>query len=177
VFVLPSIEMLAPGKLEIGPMFDEEKLRKNAELLIKTLADYKITGKVEEILPGPVVTTYEVSPVAGTKVSKVAALADDLALALAKKVARRADPGKPYRLELPNEKRAGHLPRPRRGSKAPDARRPAPRRLARYRRQSGHADPRACSRDRRRRDGRRQERRLNVMPRRLYRRTPEDCAC
>jgi S-DNA-T family DNA segregation ATPase FtsK/SpoIIIE len=106
-FQLPSLDMLTPGKVEIGPMFDEEKLRKNAELLIKTLADYKITGKVEEILPGPVVTTYEVSPVAGTKVSKVAALADDLALALAKKVRIVAPiPGKNrIGFELPNEKR------------------------------------------------------------------------
>jgi S-DNA-T family DNA segregation ATPase FtsK/SpoIIIE len=106
-FQLPSIDMLTPGTVEIGPMFDEEKLRKNAELLIKTLADYKITGKVEEILPGPVVTTYEVSPVAGTKVSKVAALADDLALALAKKVRIVAPiPGKNrIGFELPNEKR------------------------------------------------------------------------
>ena len=107
VFELPSLDMLTPGKLEVGPLFDEEKLRKNAELLVKTLADYKITCKVEEILPGPVVTTYEVSPVAGTKVSKVAALADDLALALAKKVRIVAPiPGKNrIGFELPNEKR------------------------------------------------------------------------
>ena len=106
-FVLPSLDMLTPGKVEIGPLFDEEKLRRNAELLVKTLADYKITCKVEEILPGPVVTTYEVSPVAGTKVSKVAALADDLALALAKKVRIVAPiPGKNrIGFELPNEKR------------------------------------------------------------------------
>ncbi len=106
-FELPSLDMLTPGVVEVGPMFDEEKLRRNAELLIKTLADYKITGKVEEILPGPVVTTYEVSPVAGTKVSKVAALADDLALALAKKVRIVAPiPGKNrIGFELPNEKR------------------------------------------------------------------------
>ncbi|MDB4944772.1 MAG: Cell division protein FtsK [Labilithrix sp.] len=106
-FTLPSLEMLTPGKVEVGPLFDEEKLRKNAELLVKTLADYKITCKVEEILPGPVVTTYEVSPVAGTKVSKVAALADDLALALAKKVRIVAPiPGKNrIGFELPNEKR------------------------------------------------------------------------
>jgi S-DNA-T family DNA segregation ATPase FtsK/SpoIIIE len=106
-FQLPSLDMLTPGVVEIGPLFDEEKLRKNAELLVKTLADYKITCKVEEILPGPVVTTYEVSPVAGTKVSKVAALADDLALALAKKVRIVAPiPGKNrIGFELPNEKR------------------------------------------------------------------------
>lgn len=106
-FQLPRIDMLHAGKAEIGPLFDEEKLRKNADLLVKTLADYKITGKVEEILPGPVVTTYEVSPIAGTKVSKVAALADDLALALAKKVRIVAPiPGKNrIGFELPNERR------------------------------------------------------------------------
>jgi len=106
-YSLPSLDMLTAAKLEIGPMFDEDKLRRNAELLVKTLADYKVTGKVEEILPGPVVTTFEVSPVAGTKVSKVSALADDLALALAKKVRIVAPiPGKNrIGFELPNDKR------------------------------------------------------------------------
>ena len=106
-FKLPSLDMLVPAPANIGPLFDEAKLRASAELLVKTLADYKVTGKVEEILPGPVVTTFEVSPVAGTKVSKVAALADDLALALAKKVRIVAPiPGKNrIGFELPNEKR------------------------------------------------------------------------
>ena len=106
-FSLPPRDLLTPAKPEIGPTFDDDKLRRNADLLVKTLADYKITGKVEEILPGPVVTTYEVSPIAGTKVSKVAALADDLALALAKKVRIVAPiPGKNrIGFELPNEKR------------------------------------------------------------------------
>src|SRR6185436_10703843 len=98
---------LVPAEASIGPIFDEAKLRANAELLVKTLADYKITGKVEDILPGPTVTTFEVSPAAGTKVSKVAGLADDLALALAKKVRIVAPiPGKNrIGFELPNERR------------------------------------------------------------------------
>ncbi len=106
-FVLPSLDLLASAEIAVGPLFDEAKLRANADLLIKTLADYKVTGKVEEILPGPVVTTFEVSPVAGTKVSKVAALADDLALALAKKVRIVAPiPGKTrIGFELPNDRR------------------------------------------------------------------------
>ncbi len=106
-FKLPPIDLLVPAPANIGPMFDEAKLRASADLLVKTLADYKVTGKVEEILPGPVVTTFEVSPVAGTKVSKVAALADDLALALAKKVRIVAPiPGKNrIGFELPNDKR------------------------------------------------------------------------
>lgn len=107
-FKLPPIDMLAPAPANIGPLFDEEKLRANADLLVKTLSDYKVTGKVEEILPGPVVTTFEVSAAAGTKVSKVAALADDLALALARKVRIVAPiPGKNrIGFELPNEKRS-----------------------------------------------------------------------
>ena len=107
VFKLPPITMLASAPASVGPLFDEVKLRADAELLIKTLADYKIAGKVEEILPGPVVTTFEVSPVAGTKVSRVAALADDLALALARKVRIVAPiPGKNrIGFELPNDKR------------------------------------------------------------------------
>ncbi|HRG95541.1 MAG TPA: DNA translocase FtsK 4TM domain-containing protein [Polyangiaceae bacterium] len=106
-FRLPPLDMLEAAVVDPSLMLDEAALHKNAELLVKTLADYKISGKVEEILPGPVVTTFEVSPVAGTKVSRVAALADDLALALAKKVRIVAPiPGKNrIGFELPNEKR------------------------------------------------------------------------
>lgn len=106
-FRLPPLDMLESAVIDPSLVVDEALLHKNAELLVKTLADYKISGKVEEILPGPVVTTFEVSPVAGTKVSRVASLADDLALALAKKVRIVAPiPGKNrIGFELPNEKR------------------------------------------------------------------------
>ncbi len=107
-FQLPSIDFLERVTTEPMANVDKEQLLKNAELLIKTLADYGVSGKVEEILPGPTVTTYEVSPAAGTKVSKVASLADDLALALARKVRILAPiPGKNrIGFELPNERRA-----------------------------------------------------------------------
>ncbi len=106
-FRLPPIELLVAGKVDPNLTIDKETLFKNAELLVKTLADYGVNGKVEDILPGPTVTTYEVSPAAGTKVSKVASLADDLALALAKKVRIVAPiPGKNrIGFELPNERR------------------------------------------------------------------------
>src|SRR5208282_447147 len=56
----------------------------------------------------PTVTTYEVSPAAGTKVSKVAGLADDMALALGRKVRIVAPiPGKNrIGVELPNDSQA-----------------------------------------------------------------------
>ncbi len=106
-FRLPSMDFLAPAKADPSHVIDEVALRKSADLLVKTLADYKVTGTVEEIHPGPVVTTFEVAPVAGTKVARVASLADDLALALAKKVRIVAPiPGKNrIGFELPNERR------------------------------------------------------------------------
>ncbi len=106
-FKLPPFDFLIPQKVDPTLAVDREALLKNAELLIKTLQDYGVQGKVEDILPGPTVATFEVSPAAGTKVSKVASLADDLALALAKKVRIVAPiPGKNrIGFELPNEKR------------------------------------------------------------------------
>ena len=106
-FKLPSMDYLVPPPVGSDVSVDKDALYRTAEVLIKTLADYKISGKVEDILPGPTVTTFEVAPAAGTKVSRVAALADDLALALAKKVRIVAPiPGKNrIGFELPNEKR------------------------------------------------------------------------
>ncbi len=105
-FQLPSTELLDP----IVPNLDapsKEVLHETARLLEKTLADYKIEGKVQEIWPGPTVTMYEVAPAPGTKVSRVASLADDLALALARKVRIVAPiPGKNrIGFEVPNERR------------------------------------------------------------------------
>ncbi len=105
-FELPSLDMLAQAKA--GEMLvDKDSLFRNADLLVKTLGDFKVLGKVDDILPGPTVTTYEFSPDAGTKVSKVAGLVDDLALALARKVRIVAPiPGKNrIGFELPNDRR------------------------------------------------------------------------
>lgn len=105
-FTLPSTTNLEPPGDECI-VVDEETLRENATLLEKTLADYGVSGKVEEIHPGPTVTTFEVAPAAGTKVSKVASLADDLALGLSRKVRIIAPiPGKArIGFELPNDQR------------------------------------------------------------------------
>ena len=105
-FRLPPIEMLDEPGSDVPPV-DEEQLKLTAQMLEKTLSDYGVSGKVEEIHPGPTVTTFEVSPAAGTKVSKVAGLADDLALGLSRKVRIIAPiPGKNrIGFEIPNEQR------------------------------------------------------------------------
>ncbi|HEX4515667.1 MAG TPA: DNA translocase FtsK 4TM domain-containing protein, partial [Polyangiaceae bacterium] len=56
-FKLPQIEFLEPAGVDSTIQIDREALYKDAELLTKTLADYGVSGKVEEVLPGPTVTT------------------------------------------------------------------------------------------------------------------------
>jgi S-DNA-T family DNA segregation ATPase FtsK/SpoIIIE len=105
-FKLPAPELLEPPS-HTEAKIDRERILENAALLEKTLADYGVSAKVEEIHPGPTVTTYEVAPEAGTKVSKVANLSDDLALGLSRKVRIIAPiPGKSrIGFELPNDER------------------------------------------------------------------------
>jgi DNA segregation ATPase FtsK/SpoIIIE, S-DNA-T family len=85
----------------------QEHLNENAQLLITTLSHYGVRGEIREIQPGPTVTTYEMEPEAGTKVSKIAGLADDLAMSLGCQVRIIAPiPGKKrVGFEVPNRVR------------------------------------------------------------------------
>lgn len=105
-FKLPNTDFLEKPSHETLSI-DKDRVVELADRLEKTLADYGVIGRVEEVHPGPTVTTYEFSPQSGTKVSKVASLADDLALGLSRKVRIIAPiPGKArIGFELPNDER------------------------------------------------------------------------
>jgi len=105
-FQLPTSALFDPPSDAIVEV-DREAILEHARRLEKTLADYGVSGKVEEVRPGPTVTMYEVAFEAGTRVSKVASLADDLALGLSRKVRIIAPiPGKSLiGFELPNDER------------------------------------------------------------------------
>lgn len=105
-FQLPSTELLYGAPPQVSEV-DKRRVFELSEKLERTLLDYGVTGKVVEIHPGPTVTTYEVAPEAGTKVSKIAGLSDDLALGLSRKVRIVAPiPGKSrIGFELPNDER------------------------------------------------------------------------
>ena len=106
-FVLPPTTLLDAPKAQAVEI-DEKGLRENAARLVEKLAAYGVQGRVDEIHPGPVVTMYEMEPEAGTKVSKIAALSDDLAMALAAQKVRIVAPipGKArVGFELPNKHR------------------------------------------------------------------------
>src|SRR5712692_275493 len=80
-FTLPPLDVLECDKTERSSL-DKEVFLTTAEKLRAKLADFGITGEVVEIRPGPVVTMYEFLPGPGIKLSKIAALADDLAMAM-----------------------------------------------------------------------------------------------
>jgi S-DNA-T family DNA segregation ATPase FtsK/SpoIIIE len=104
---MPEVVLLAPPPPN-RVTFDEAHLRGTADRLVRTLADYTIEGRVMEIHPGPVVTTYEVVPAAGTKLTKISRLSDDIAMSLeASKVRIVAPiPGKGrVGFEIPNTNR------------------------------------------------------------------------
>jgi S-DNA-T family DNA segregation ATPase FtsK/SpoIIIE len=80
-----------------------------ADKLQKTLADYGVKGQVVQIHPGPVVTMYEFVPAPGTKLSKITALSNDLAMSLQALRVRIVAPipGKgSVGIEVPNKTRA-----------------------------------------------------------------------
>jgi S-DNA-T family DNA segregation ATPase FtsK/SpoIIIE len=77
---LPPLALLKYD--EKAAELDKDAMLELSARLVKTLADYGVRGEVQAIRPGPVVTMYEFAPAAGTRVAKIANLADDLAMAL-----------------------------------------------------------------------------------------------
>ncbi len=85
----------------------EDELREEARVLVEKCAEFGVDGKVEQINPGPVVTTFEFRPDAGVKYSRVTGLADDLCLAMAaESILIERMPGKStVGIQVPNHKR------------------------------------------------------------------------
>ncbi len=104
---LPLISFLDEKK-KIKKNIDTDRLKEKAGILESKLNDFNVLGEVVEILPGPVITTFEYKPAPGIKISKIAGLSDDLALALSAISIRIVAPI-PGRdvvgIEIPNEER------------------------------------------------------------------------
>src|SRR6185436_12154457 len=76
----PSTTLLHPA-IARGEV-NEEELRSRAKLLEQKAAEFEVVGSIQQIHPGPVVTTFEFKPEPGIKLSKITGLGDDLCLAL-----------------------------------------------------------------------------------------------
>ena len=104
-YEFPPIQLLSEGKatsLKGG----KKAIADNATKLQKTLYSFGVSAKVENVSVGPAITRYELKPAEGVRVSKIANLADDIALNLAAESIRieAPIPGKQaVGIEVPNK--------------------------------------------------------------------------
>ncbi|OSS42960.1 Cell division protein FtsK [Desulfurella amilsii] len=80
-YILPNIELLN-DPVHINKEVEENEILENVKILEEKLRNFGVTGKTVEVRPGPVVTLYEFKPSSGIKISKIANLANDLAMAM-----------------------------------------------------------------------------------------------
>ena len=108
----PPIELLSKGEKK-AIKGGAKALADVATKLQKTLYSFGVQAKVENVTVGPAITRYELKPAEGVRVSKIANLADDIALNLAAETIRieAPIPGKQaVGIEVPNhEKEMVHL--------------------------------------------------------------------
>ncbi len=108
----PPINLLSKNNKKVNKS-SAKVLTDTAAKLQKTLYSFGVSAKVEDVKVGPAITRYELKPSEGVRVSKIANLADDIALNLAAETIRieAPIPGKQaVGIEVPNkEKEAVHL--------------------------------------------------------------------
>jgi DNA segregation ATPase FtsK/SpoIIIE, S-DNA-T family len=105
---LPKLELLAPADERNDKSYSEESLEAMSRLLELKLKDFGVVAEVVSVMPGPVVTRFELQPAAGVKASRITGLAKDLARSLAVVSVRVVEiiPGKSVvGIEIPNEHR------------------------------------------------------------------------
>ncbi|MCR9279090.1 MAG: DNA translocase FtsK 4TM domain-containing protein [Pseudomonadaceae bacterium] len=105
---LPDLDLLDDdsGQTDIG--YSAQELDSLARLVETKLADFNIQAEVVSVLPGPVVTRFEIQPAPGIKVQRISSLVKDLARSLAVVSVRVVEviPGKSVvGIEIPNERR------------------------------------------------------------------------
>jgi DNA segregation ATPase FtsK/SpoIIIE, S-DNA-T family len=79
---LPGLDIFIGVKGEKDDEQLMQELQKSATILEEKLERFGVSGKVQSIKRGPVVTLFEYQPAIDSKISKIIALEDDLAMAL-----------------------------------------------------------------------------------------------
>lgn len=105
---LPSLQLLDPPEQNMEQGFSDEQLEFMSREVEQRLLDFGVDVKVVAVHPGPVITRFEMQLAPGVKVSKITALAKDLARSLSVTSVRIVEviAGKSVvGLELPNEHR------------------------------------------------------------------------
>lgn len=106
---LPDLSLLSEFKAVPVTANSQQLINRIYEQLGTKLADFGVEAEVVSKFTGPVVTRFEIQPAPGVRVSKITALAKDLARALAVQSVRVVEviPGKPFvGIEIPNDERS-----------------------------------------------------------------------
>lgn len=99
----PPMDLLEDSKYSV----ESGNVTGNAEIIANTLSQFGIIVTMQDVNIGPTFTQYTLKPAEGTKLSRITALQDDLALALATHPIRieAPIPGKSLMgVEIPNKK-------------------------------------------------------------------------
>lgn len=111
-YEFPPIQLLSENDKKVNKG-GKKLVADTATKLQKTLYSFGVSAKVENVSVGPAITRYELKPAEGVRVSKIANLADDIALSLAAETIRieAPIPGKQaVGIEVPNtENEVVHL--------------------------------------------------------------------
>lgn len=102
---LPTVDLL-DAVIVLNTKKDKKEVVNKARILEETLGNFGVEAKVIQISQGPTITRYEIQPSSGVKVSRIVALADDIALNLAATNIRieAPIPGKAaVGIEIPND--------------------------------------------------------------------------
>ena len=105
----PPPDIFGP-KQQLETPGDNETVSEQAASIISTLADFGVGAEMADVVIGPTVIQFQIQLAPGIKVSKVAGLSNDLAVALTVPSLRveAPIPGKPYvGVEIPNPRRRG----------------------------------------------------------------------
>lgn len=106
-YKFPSLNLLKVYDNETAPVIDKDEQQANANRIVQTLRNYDVEIESIKATVGPTVTLYEVVPKAGTRISKIQSLENDIMLSLSAIGIRiiAPMPGKgTVGIEVPNEK-------------------------------------------------------------------------
>lgn len=105
---LPPVSLLDSPSKGASKGYSAESLEAMSRLLELKLKDFGVIAEVSEVLPGPVVTRFEIQPAPGVKVSRITNLAKDLARSLAVisvRVVEVIEGKSVVGIEIPNQER------------------------------------------------------------------------
>ena len=107
-YKLPKLDLLEEGIKNVNTnKNNKDLLQQNAKLLENVIKEFNIEAKVVGIIPGPIVTLYELEPAPGVQIKKIINLANDIARSMSAESARISNvrSKNAVGVELPNQER------------------------------------------------------------------------